>query len=93
MEYFLLRHSGVARKRQQRSTTGLSAFGVKGNALARLSEHPRIFSTDSCAFEFRARVVSREAGISKSIDLRLGVLDQWMSKQVPAGAEQLQLCV
>lgn len=71
----------------------IHAFGVKGNALARLAEHPRIFSTDSCAFEFRARVVSREAGISKSIDLRLGVLDQWMSKQVPAGTEQLQLGV
>lgn len=69
-------------------------FGVKGSAIASFADHPRVASVDSMAFEFRARVVARERGVSKTIALRAEVLDHWLARQAhhsAVGASQLML--
>jgi hypothetical protein len=59
----------------------LHLFGVKSDGLAELSAHPRVASVDSCAWDFRARVMAREAGISNTVEHRLSALHVWMEKQ------------
>lgn len=56
-------------------------FGVKGSAISELSKLPRVASVDSMAYEFRARVLAREAGATKTISFRAEVLEKWMDRQ------------
>ena len=59
----------------------LHLFGVKSAALRALRDHPRIASVDSMAYDFRARVTAREAGVSNTLDHRRAAMNEWMSKQ------------
>ena len=60
----------------------LHLFGVKGTAIAKLAQHPRIHSVDSMAWDMSARYKARKEGKSKSIALRIAVLRQWYERQV-----------
>ena len=69
----------------------LHLFGVKGTALTGLVDHPRVVSVDSMAFEFAARIDCRKAGVSKTIERRMGCLDSWLTKQAPKATAQISL--
>jgi hypothetical protein len=49
-------------------------FGVKGSSLAYLSEHPRLKSVDSMAWDLAAR---RMRPTGRTVDYRIGVMHDW----------------
>lgn len=59
----------------------LHLFGVKGTAIAGLTEHPRVVSTDSMAFELHARIDARKAGVRKTTDYRVQTMERWLERQ------------
>lgn len=69
--------------------TRLHLFGVKGAALGRLAEHPRVFSTDSQAWGMQARHRAREAGASCTIADKKAELRRWYAKQAGAVVEEV----
>lgn len=71
----------------------LHLFGVKGTAIEGLQHHPRVASVDSMAFEFSARIVAREAGVSKTTALRVNELDRWLERQTRVSEDAGQLCL
>lgn len=60
----------------------LHLFGVKGGSLRELADHPRIASLDSMAFEMHARIDSRKAGVSKTVEVRVGAMERWLARQL-----------
>ncbi len=56
-------------------------FGVKSGALARLCDHHRVLSTDSMAWNFKARVRCREAKISCSVKECIVDMHKWYNQQ------------
>lgn len=63
---------------------GLHLFGVKGEALRYLSDHPRIASVDSMAWDFAAR---RQVPVGRTSEMRIDVMHQWVRRN----ASQLEL--
>ncbi len=70
--------------RELPSGVGLHLFGVKGDALRFLSDHPRITSVDSMAWDFSAR---RQHPIGRTAEKRIGVMHEWVRRN----ASQLSL--
>lgn len=56
---------------------GLHLFGVKGDALRFLSDHPRIASVDSMAWDFSAR---RQHPTGRTAEKRIGVMHDWVRR-------------
>lgn len=59
----------------------LHLFGVKSGALQRLADNPRVCSVDSCAWDFAARVESRQTGESRTAAYRGKFMRDWYAKQ------------
>lgn len=74
------------------SNVKLHLFGVKGEALRHLRNHPRFFSMDSMAWCFNARKVARAARIPCDNNLRAERLEVWYRNQ-SAIDPQLQFAV
>jgi len=66
------------------SGVGLHLFGVKGTALRFLSDHPRIASVDSMAWDFAAR---RQVPVGRTAEMRIDVMHEWVRRN----ASQLEL--
>lgn len=66
------------------SGVGLHLFGVKGTALRYLSDHPRIASVDSMAWDFAAR---RQVRVGRTAEMRIDVMHEWVRRN----ASQLEL--
>jgi hypothetical protein len=71
----------------------LHLFGVKGTALRFLSDHPRIASVDSMAWDFAAR---RQVPIGRTADKRIDVMHAWVRRnasqlELPKAPYELQL--
>jgi hypothetical protein len=66
------------------SPAKLHLFGIKGEGAVELNGHPRVESFDSQSYGFRARVLSREGGFSKSNAFLAGVMKDWYERQVRA---------
>lgn len=64
----------------------LHLFGAKGAVVRALEGHPRVVSIDSMAYDFRARVLAREARMSNTMAHRISVLDDWMKRQTEHGS-------
>lgn len=56
----------------------LHLFGIKSDALAHLSRHPRIASTDSMAWDYAAR---RARPTARSSAFRAQCMERWMQRQ------------
>lgn len=56
----------------------LHLFGLKGNALAALSHHPRIASVDSMAWDVSAR---RQRPVGRTSEFRIQCMDKWVRRQ------------
>lgn len=59
----------------------LHLFGVKSASLAALADHPRLLSTDSCAWDFAARCRARAGAESCTMALRIEEMERWATKQ------------
>lgn len=59
----------------------LHLFGVKGLAMAKLSEFPRVASVDSMAFEFEARMRAMKSGQPKTVEARVECMTEWVAAQ------------
>jgi len=57
-------------------------FGVKGAALDRLKDHPRVVSIDSAAWDFRARRAAWDEGEKYSMSWRGAHMQRWYNKQL-----------
>ena len=72
---------------------GLHLFGVKGTALRFLSDHPRIASVDSMAWDFAARP---QVPIGRTADKRIDLMHAWVRRnasqlELPKAPYELQL--
>lgn len=59
----------------------LHLFGVKSTALDKIGKHPRVASTDSCAWDMDARMKACKAGKSNTLAHRGEVMRAWYDKQ------------
>jgi hypothetical protein len=64
---------------------GLHLFGVKGSALRHLEGMPRVVSTDSMAWDFRARRDAQERGLKSTNEHRAEHLRRWYKRQALTG--------
>lgn len=62
----------------------LHLFGVKGSVAVAINGHPRVESLDSMAWDFRARKVAHEKGISNTVEHRAQHLVSWINRHGPA---------
>ena len=56
-------------------------FGVKSRPWWRVWSDPMVLSSDSCAWDYRARAWCREAGVSYSHETRLHFAGAWLARQ------------
>jgi hypothetical protein len=57
-------------------------FGLKSQAIAIVSQYPRVASADSQAYGIAARQNARKAGVPKSDAMLAGVMAGWYKKQL-----------
>jgi hypothetical protein len=65
--------------------TRLHLFGVKGSAIRTLSQHPRIHSVDSMAWDLQARYASSGPN---TLDHRIAHMHRWYARQVESLPQQ-----
>lgn len=70
---------------------GLHFFGVKGEALPRLSTYHRVASVDSMAWDYHARKDARARGGAASVVKRGQILVRWWHNQERARRAPIQL--
>jgi hypothetical protein len=59
----------------------LHLFGVKGSALKHLEGHDRVLSTDSMAWDFRARRDAQDRGVKSTNEHRMEHMRRWYERQ------------
>lgn len=62
-------------------STRFHLFGVKSAAMAVLADHPRLASTDSCAWSFDLRQRARKANVSRSRRMEAETMVAWWKGQ------------
>ena len=65
-------------------------FGVKGQALRELSQHPLVASADSMAYDYQSRMVAAKEGRSNAMAGRIEAMHAWMLRHLQQGTPPLQ---